>query len=808
MTQIPHLLLAFLILTAAPLGAAQQEQKAAPEFDSQGVGWGPWWVLGPFDHEVGATSVVPDHKPEKEFRKMKAGKPWKGLEQDYRGKGKAEIVWTRFGPEKRHEPDIGMINLVATVPPVAGVDKWNENAVAYLYREVHALRPVEVDIMFGSDDGVRAWVNGELKLSRNAARGVSVRDERLKLRLEEGVNHLVFKINNGGGAWGFQMARYAHIKQERINTAIDKGVDWLLKRQLIDGSWGEEHGRYRNGMTALAVYTLLKSGVPARHPAILEALAFMAESPTTMTYSAGCHLMALEALRDEEYLPWMEEILGDLLSWQNRQGVWGYPTGHPDLSCTQFAALGLRAAAQAGLEIPDRVWVDLADGTLAYQLKRERVDTPNALEEAYGNKLSVAGFSYRDVHPMSARGSMTTAGIATLAICLEQLGDRCPGNLRSQMERQIEYGMNWMIVHWSVSSNPGLNHWHHYYLYGLERVGAMLDTEQVGPREWYWDGAEFLCNQQVSQGINLGAWPDPYGRTESATCFALLFLRRATQAAFTDPHGSAAKKVAKSDVKAAPVQVAAMAASPASFWVNRVDLDALGNRQIVGVDYFGRSPGGDWKLLASREAPAEPNPRERFAGRYTFIAAGTYEIHAVAYLDDDSEIKTGVASITVEEATEAGIRSYPQDAAKNLMPSGQPEVQVSSGGGPRNLIDNKMVTGWTCAGNDATPTIEFDLQRPVTADKLLFTHARTRPIQQNNNPRVTKVRVWIDREDPIDVAIDPDYRTKSVMRLPEATSIRKLKIQILEATGGEVGKAALGFSEIELQGPRKRRGRR
>ena len=96
----------------------------------------------------------------------------------------------------------------------------------------------------------------------------------------------------------------------------------------------------------------------------------------------------------------------------------------------------------------------------------------------------------------------------------------------------------------------------------------------------------------------------------------------------------------------------------------------------------------------------------------------------------------------------------------------------------------------------------------MTADKLLFTHARTRPIQQNNNPRVTKVRVWIDREDPIDVAIDPDYRTKSVMRLPEATSIRKLKIQILEATGGEVGKAALGFSEIELQGPRKRRGRR
>ena len=809
--QSPRLLLALMFAAAVVLPARAQEAAPpapAPEFDSQGVTWGQWWVLGPFEHEVGASSVVPDQKVEREFKKMKPGKPFDALDEDYRGKGKSTVVWTRHGAPKWDEPDLGLINFNTAVPAPPGVQNWNANAVAYLYREIKALRPVEVDIMFGSDDGVRVWVNGQLKLSRNSARGVNVRDERMKLKLEEGINHLVVKVNNGGGGWGFQMARYAHIKQERINTAIDLGVEWLLKRQLIDGSWGEEHGRYRNGMTALAVFTLLKSGVPARHPAILEALAFLAESPTTMTYSAGCHLMALEALRDEEYHPWMEEVLGDLLSWQNRQGVWGYPDGHPDLSCTQFAALGLRAAAQAGLDVPDRAWVDLAEGTMDYQLKRARVDTPNALEEAYGNKISIAGFSYRDVHPMSARGSMTTAGIATLAICLEQLGDRCPSKLRSAAERQIEDGMNWMTVHWSVSGNPGSGStWLHYYLYGLERVGAMLETELVGPREWYWDGAEYLCNQQISQGHAIGAWPDSHGRTESATCFALLFLRRATQAAFTDPHGDGTKKVVKSDAKAAPVQVAAMSASPASFWINRIDHAALADRKIVAVDYFGRVPNGEWEMLASREAPEEYNPRERFAGRYTFIAAGTYEIRAVAYLEDETEITTGIAAVKIEEATEAGIRSYPQDAAKNLMPSGQPAVQTSTGGG-RQLVDNKMVTSWLCAGNDASPTVEIDLQRPVTADKILFTHARTRPIQQNNNPRATKVRVWIDRDDPIDVAIDPDYRTKSVMRLAESRSIRKLKIQILEAVGGEVGKAALGFSEIELQGPRKRRGRR
>jgi hypothetical protein len=72
----------------------------------------------------------------------------------------------------------------------------------------------------------------------------------------------------------------------------------------------------------------------------------------------------------------------------------------------------------------------------------------------------------------------------------------------------------------------------------------------------------------------------------------------------------------------------------------------------------------------------------------------------------------------------------------------------------------------------------------------------------------TRVRVWIDRDDPIDVEIDADARSKSIMQLPEARSMRRLKFQILATTGGGIGKASVGFSEIELQGPRKRRGRR
>jgi hypothetical protein len=797
-----------LPLTAEAAAPAQEPLVEAPKVDEQGIAWGQWWALGPFEHEVGATSVVPDHKPEKEFKKMRPGRAFDSLDQDYRGKEKSKLFWTQLGTPTPHLADVGKLDFLAVVPPIPELKNWNENAVVYLYREVIAPREMVTEIMFGSDDGVRCWVNGELKLSRNAARGVNVRDEKLRLRLEEGINHLVFKINNGGGSWGFQMAAYSHIEQKRINASIDLGVKWILSRQLIDGSWGEEHGRYRNGATALAVYTLVKSGVSARHPAVMEALAFLAESPTTMTYSAGCHLMALHALRDEEYLPWMEEILGDLLSWQTRQGVWGYPAGHADLSCTQFAALGLRAAAKAGLEVPERVWIDLAEGVIDHQQKQERVETPSALVDAYGGRISTAGFAYRPTNPKHATGSMSTAGVATLALCLEQLGEDCPSKLRAIIERQSEYGLNWMATNWSVSSNPGKGDWVHYYLYGMERVGAFLETEEIGEREWYWEGAEYLCNSQIATGANAGHWRDPHGRTESATCFALLFLKRASKLAFTDPHGTGTKRVSISALDAGPIQVAAMSASPASFWINKLNWAVVQGKKIVSVEYLGRKPDGDWELLTSITAPTEPTPHERFAGRHTFASAGTYEVQAVLVLEDQTEILSGVTAIQVTESTEAGIKDYALDAAKNLMPSGQPQISASTGANPRSMVDNKMVTRWVCAGNDATPTITIELQRPVTADKILFTHARTRPIEQANNPMATRVRVWIDRDDPIDVEIDPLARSKSIMQLPEARSMRKLKFQILATTGGGIGNASVGFSEIELQGPRKRRGRR
>ena len=58
---------------------------------------------------------------------------------------------------------------------------------------------------------------------------------------------------------------------------------------------GYEGKRYRNGQTALCMYTLLKCGVDAQHPAVQRARAFLLSAPPLETYAVACQIMAFEA---------------------------------------------------------------------------------------------------------------------------------------------------------------------------------------------------------------------------------------------------------------------------------------------------------------------------------------------------------------------------------------------------------------------------------------------------------------------------------------------------------------------------------
>jgi len=767
--------------------------------------WGTWHVVGPFDHDGGGLNMEEEHAPEKDVRRMLVGKQWKGLKKYYRGKGKEKVFWTAL-KDTRDVLDIGEIDFNKVVTPTPGMKDWNANVVAYLYRPIYVERETKIRIHCGSDDGLRLWLNGLPFLTHNQNRGLSATAHEKLLVLSPGYNHLVAKVGNAGGEWKFRMLPYQRVPQERINQAIDRGVKYLLARQYIDGSWLGDTPKYRNGQTALSVYTLLKSGLSPKNVAIQSGLAYLGESPTSMTYSAGCHLMALAALPGQETLAWMEEILGDLMSWQNRDGTWAYPSGAPDLSTTQFAALGLRAGAQKGLKIPDRVWVDLAEGVLNYQVRKEKVDPPLSPGEKYSKQREIAGFTYRSTRPMgAARGSMSTAGVGTLAICIEALGTRMPPNLGPRIERRMDLGLQWVNHHWSVSRNPGYSHWLHYYLYGIERIGSILDIEKIGNHDWYWQGAKFLVNSQKPKGW----WPDPYGRNDSATCFSLLFLERASRFAFTDSHGKNKRSVAFSDPKAGPIQMRAIAGLPSSFWISGMDDQLRRSEKILVVQYFGRQKDQEWNLLTESFLPEDSTSDERYSGRYSFEKPGAWDIKAIAQCESGKEVASGNATLNISDVPPKGMPSYPKDAGRNLILKMKASTEVSSGGNRWHLIDNRIGTNWWCAKKDDKPEFTISFQRPAPIEKILFTPAENNAwSHQTPKPMPKIVRIFIDRDDPIDLDMELSFRKKTELVLPEPRSIRKLRVQILDIVNGEIGAAAIGFAEVEFQGPKKRRSRR
>jgi hypothetical protein len=751
-----------------------------------GIQPGPWALLAPAPCETAPATADDPFGIEKRLRKMEAGQAWEELRQDYDGGGKPrrKLRWIQCTDELNLAPagspgllDTPVFDFNALFGLGNGAPE-NVKVAAYLYRGITAASAKDVEMSCGSDDALRIWLNGELLLDKAVARGLNVNDERLTLRLQPGVNHLLVKVVNVGGAWSFQMKEVKRVEQASINAAIDRGEQWLLDQQLIDGSWAEVQGEYRNGQTALSLYTLLKSGVAAQHPGVLQALAYLQSSPAEKTYTAGCQLMAAAAMKDPQHLWWAEETAGDLLSWQERNGGWSYPGVHTDMSLTQYAALGLRAAASLGIEIDPDVWNEMAEFALNHQQSWKSTD-----------RAPAGGFSY---HPGSGiTGSMSTAGVAILYICREQLGDKIKPTIRRQVDESILAGGRWIDNQFTVRENPGAGaSWQHYYLYGLERVGAFLNTERFGGREWYWEGAQFLVSAQGGAG----EWGDPWGNWERNTCFALLFLNRATARATTQPAAEdpGKSRLVSSDAKD-PVRLKLVRQTPAVVWVETKDTG------IARVEYFIRSEGGDWELATVGED-------RRFAGRFSLPRPGAWEAKAEAIKADGTRLSSSIVRFVHEEGIEGERLAYASDARRNRLPLQQPQVTCSTAEGgfvAPNVADNRFDTRWVCARNDKDPWVDVKLRRSVKTIELRLTHSRTTRKEaelQGYNPRPTRIEVIFNKdEDPIVYEMDPDARTKTVIRFPEPRKISQIRIRILEITSGTLGvDAAVGFTEIEL----------
>ncbi len=370
---------------------------------------------------------------------------------------------------------------------------------------------------------------------------------------------------------------------EQVDHAIRKGLDWLKKAQKDDGSWGnisggkpyggkEQQGSmypHPAGPTALAVYTMLKCKESDREPHVRKGFEYLKkhyEKPAG-SYETSILLLAVLATADpyktsraaqknEEKLKlggaerrWAQKLHDYLI--EKRKGLgWRYnvtgnsgatPGGDQDLSSTQLSTLALFAADRLHISTKPEVWEDILKFSLAQQDDDgAEVVTKDPLS---GKEIhrKARGFAYikgqPDPEEGQAVGSMTACGIANVMMARHALMEggkkRDVWDARAdaqKVQQSVEDGMAWLEENWSPFQNPKKNHsniYHLYWLYSVERAMDLIGGEKIGNHLWYSEMGQQLLNHQNEDG----SWDTKTTLEPRAvldTCFALLFLKRAT----------------------------------------------------------------------------------------------------------------------------------------------------------------------------------------------------------------------------------------------------------------------------------------
>lgn len=377
---------------------------------------------------------------------------------------------------------------------------------------------------------------------------------------------------------------------ERIKAAVHKGVLWV-RSQGGDGWWGpltsDHEPTYAGttnsymepyGGTALALFTLLKCGVSPDEPLVKKGFQKLrAKKMDGHCYELAAKLLAITATADPfgskgaarpsltgELRTWAQDLVATLVKRRAPDGwrYWGAEEdrssgGVQDLSSTQFVALSLYAAERCGIRVAPAVW----EGVLRYALSAQEEAGPEhpraVIDKAARAKPTTGdgggasspekdharGFAYMrsssEGEYTRPTGAMTACGVGCLMMARFSLMTKTPGLWAKQnsanVQKAVYDGLAWLDREWNAKANPGDDdHWVLYYAYCVERTMDLVGGWRLGKHYWYVEMAQHLVATQSAGG----SWDTDNGYRKGKlldTCFALLFLRRATVGAIPFP---------------------------------------------------------------------------------------------------------------------------------------------------------------------------------------------------------------------------------------------------------------------------------
>ena len=331
------------------------------------------------------------------------------------------------------------------------------------------------------------------------------------------------------GAFGFSLlaqqtfaddAKKLGPNQKQLNESRAKAIKFLKLSQAADGSWTAPNVP---GITALAVTSLLQSGVAKDDPVVVKALKFLEAlkqqdggiyHPQTLhkNYETSIALLAFSAANTDRShdttIKGAEKFLRGL-QWDEGEGLEssdpafggaGYGSHQrPDLSNTQFL---LDALKEAGVKSDDP----------AMQKALKFVSRCQNLESAHNTtpfaaKIEDGGFYYTpaaggtsqagldDNGGLRSYGSMTYAGLKSMIFAGVKMDDP-----------RAKAAFKWIQKNYTLDLNPGMGKqglYYYYHTFGKSltamKVDLMEDDKGV-KHDWRKELAEKLMKDQLPNG--------------------------------------------------------------------------------------------------------------------------------------------------------------------------------------------------------------------------------------------------------------------------------------------------------------------
>ncbi len=317
-----------------------------------------------------------------------------------------------------------------------------------------------------------------------------------------------------------------------VDKALAQAKQFLYSQQNAAGHWETapppktyggnkvESGQW-GGMTAIAAYALLASGESHQNANLAKAIDFLKKAELQGVYALGMRMQVwyfLPQVNETKQLARADaqRLLSMVLTNGPGAGHYGYTpqfdkSNAYSHSRSQYGTLGIWAAAQMGMEIPNNYWALVERGWV-------------------NNQDPSGGWTYQ--HPrqtqMPLTPGMTAAGVASLFIASDYLyanqGLDCRGG---RTNPAIDKGLDWISKHFDMvaTSKRYERDFPVVTLYAIERIGVASGLKYLGTIDWYKKGSDWLIKTQKSNG----SWTGSHTAvpTIADTAFGMLFLSRA-----------------------------------------------------------------------------------------------------------------------------------------------------------------------------------------------------------------------------------------------------------------------------------------